>query len=46
MLSRAILYRGAGFGTVWPHFVAVTVIGAAFFLIALMRFRKSITVSL
>ena len=44
--AQAILYRGAGFGTVWPHFVAIIVIGAAFFLIALMRFRKSISVSL
>ena len=44
--AQAILYRGAGFGTVWPHFVAVIVIGAVFFLTALMRFRKSIAVSL
>ena len=43
--AQAILYRGAGFGTVWPHFVAVIVIGAVFFLTALMRFRKSISVS-
>ncbi len=42
-LAQAILYRGAGFDTVWPNFVAMSVIGAGFFLAALVRFRRSVT---
>ena len=41
-LGQAILFRGAGFDVVWPQFLAVTVIGALFFAIALGRFRKTI----
>ncbi|HJV40083.1 ABC transporter permease [Caulobacter sp.] len=41
-LAQAILYRGAGFGVVWPQFVAIAAIGAVFFAIALARFRKTI----
>lgn len=43
--SKAILFRGAGFETVWPQFMAVAAIGAAFFGYALSRFRASIAVS-
>lgn len=42
MLAQAILYRGAGFSIVWPQFLALALIGAAFFLVALSRFRKTI----
>ncbi|SFF91381.1 ABC-2 type transport system permease protein [Novosphingobium sp. CF614] len=42
-LGQAILFRGAGFDVVWPQFVAVTLIGAVFFGIALTRFRKTIS---
>ncbi len=42
MLAQAILYRGAGFDVVWPQFVTVAALGAAFFAIALARFRKTI----
>ncbi len=42
-LAQAILYRGAGLDTVWPEFLAITGIGAIFFLIAHARFRKSVT---
>ena len=42
MLSQAILYRGAGLGVVWPQFLALAGIGAAFFGVALGRFRKTI----
>jgi ABC-2 type transport system permease protein len=42
MLAQAILYRGAGPAIVWPQFLAVTLIGAVFFGIALARFRKAI----
>ena len=41
-MAQAILYRGAGFDVVWPQFLAITVIGAVFFLIALARFRRTI----
>ena len=41
--AQAILYRGAGFDVVWPQFAANLAIGAAFFAIALARFRKTIS---
>jgi len=41
--SQAILYRGAGIQVVWPNFLALAVIGTVFFLIALSRFRKTIS---
>lgn len=41
-LAQAILYRGAGFATVWPQFLAITAIGALFFAGALLRFRKTL----
>ncbi len=42
-LSTAILFRDAGFALVWSEMLALTAIGAAFFLVALMRFRRSLT---
>ncbi len=41
-LAQSILYRGAGFSIVWPQFAALLLIGAAFFGLALMRFRRTI----
>ena len=41
--SQTILYRGGGLSVVWPQFAAITAIGAVFFTIALLRFRKSIS---
>ena len=41
-LAQAILYRGAGFSIVWPQFLTLLAIGGVFFLIALLRFRKTI----
>jgi ABC-2 type transport system permease protein len=40
--SQAILYRGAGLPIVWPQLAVMAGIGAAFFLIALARFRRAI----
>ncbi len=40
--SQAVLYRGAGLDIVWPQMIAMTLIGAVFFLVALARFRKAI----
>ncbi len=42
MLAQAILFRGAGFSTVWPNFAALVLIGAILFAISLGRFRKTI----
>ena len=44
-LTQAILFRGAGLTVVWPYLLAILIIGAAFFMLALMRFRKSITLT-
>lgn len=41
-LGSAILFRGAGFDVVWPHFLMLGVIGMALFLFSLARFRKTI----
>ncbi|WP_392551297.1 ABC transporter permease [Orbus wheelerorum] len=41
-LGQAILYRGAGLSVIWTSYVWLIGIGAVFFTIALVRFRKSI----
>ncbi|HEY8370035.1 MAG TPA: ABC transporter permease [Thermodesulfobacteriota bacterium] len=43
--AQAILYRGAGLEVVWPSFLAIAIIGAVFFLAALARFRRSVTLT-
>lgn len=40
--SKAILFRGAEFAIVWPIFLKMVVLGAAFFLVALSRFRRTV----
>jgi len=42
-LAQAILYRGADISIVWPQFVSLLVIGSIFFVLALARFRKTIS---
>ncbi|MDO9046355.1 MAG: ABC transporter permease [Methylobacter sp.] len=42
-LAQAILYRGADFSIVWPQFLALIAIGGVFFVLALTRFRKTIS---
>lgn len=42
LLAQGILYRAANFEIVWPQFAALALIGAAFFAIALARFRGTI----
>ena len=39
--AQAILYRGAGLTTVWPSILAMSVLSAVFFVIALSRFRTT-----
>ncbi|MFH1555655.1 MAG: ABC transporter permease [Pseudomonadota bacterium] len=41
-LSQAILYRGAGLSIIWPQLLALLAIGAAFFALAALRFRKAL----
>ncbi len=41
-LAQAILYRGAGISIIWPQLIALCGIGSVFFLLALIRFRKTI----
>ncbi len=42
-LAQAILFRGADITIVWPQFLALIAIGSVFFLLALSRFRKTIS---
>jgi len=41
--AQAILYRGASFDMVWSNLLANLIIGIVFFLIALVLFRKSLS---
>ena len=43
--AQAILYRGAGFETVWRSFTTVAIIGALFFSVALLRFRRAVAIT-
>lgn len=38
--AQAVLYRGAGFGVVWPDFLFVALVGGLFLALALLRFRS------
>jgi len=40
--AQATLFRGAGLAIVWPYLAALAGIGAVYFLISLLRFRKAI----
>lgn len=40
--AQAVLYRAADFEIVWPKMLAMAVIGAVFFVMALVRFRQSV----
>lgn len=42
-LAQAILYRAAGLEVVWSQLLATAGIGAVFFLVAWLRFRRAIT---
>ena len=41
-LAQGIIYRGGGLEVVWPQFLALAVISAALFGVALARFRRTI----
>jgi ABC-2 type transport system permease protein len=40
MLAQAVLFRGAGLSVVWPQLLALILIGAGLFTLALGRFRQ------
>lgn len=42
-LGQAILFRGAALDVVWPEFLALLLIGIAFFVVALGRFRSTLS---
>ncbi len=44
-MAQAILFRDAGVDVIWPDLLATAVIGAAFFVAALLRFRKTVTLT-
>jgi ABC-2 type transport system permease protein len=39
-IAQAVLYRGAGFDVVWPHYLNVALVGALVFWLAVLRFRQ------
>ena len=43
--AQAVLFRAAGIDVVWSHFVTEAAIGAVFFIGALLRFRKTISIT-
>lgn len=42
-LAQAVLFRNAGLDVVWPQFLMVAAIGAAFFALAHQRLRRTIS---
>jgi ABC-2 type transport system permease protein len=40
--AEAVIYRGAGFAIVWPEFLLVAALGAAFLAVALVLFRRAV----
>lgn len=42
VIVRSIFLKGAGIDALWPHFIALFLIGAAVLVFATTRFRKSI----
>lgn len=43
MMGQAILFRGAGFDIVWPNLAVIVGVGGLFFVLALSRFRNSVS---
>jgi len=42
-LAQGILYRGTGFDLIWRDLLTMTGVGACFFTVALLRFRRAVT---
>ena len=45
LFAQSILFRGAGFSVVWPHFLFTALVGGLFLFLALVRFRSVATQS-
>lgn len=45
IMAQAVLFRDAGLDVIWPNLLATAVIGAMFFSAALLRFRKTVTLT-
>ena len=43
--TKAVLFRGAGMDVVWVDALAIAIIGTVFFIAALLRFRKTVTLT-
>ncbi|MGD8958181.1 MAG: ABC transporter permease [Chromatiaceae bacterium] len=43
--SQSVVFRGAGITTVWPELLATAGIGALAFIAAVMRFRRTVTLT-
>jgi len=44
-MAQAILFRDAGVDVIWLDLLATAIIGAVFFVAALLRFRKTVTLT-
>ena len=44
-MAQAVLFRDAGMDVIWPDLLATAIIGAVFFVAALLRFRKTVTLT-
>ncbi len=44
-MAQAVLFRAAGVDVIWPNLLATAIIGAVFFFAALLRFRKTVTLT-
>lgn len=42
-IAQAILFRGAGIDIIWPNLLVISVVGGSFFVMALSRFRASVS---
>lgn len=45
VFSQAVVFRGAGFGLVWPQLAATAAIGGLAFVGALARFRRTVSLT-
>ena len=43
--AQSVVFRGAGLAIVWPQLLATALMGAAAFLLALARFRRTVTLT-
>jgi ABC-2 type transport system permease protein len=43
VISRASLLKGSGFGTLWPHFLALTAFTLVLVVLSVWRFRKQLS---